>query len=172
MFCSNCGKEISEQAKFCKYCGAKTEKIQQEMPLIINKKIEPIDRKKPCVREVTIIAWFLIVIFGGNFVLWFMDGGLIDLLINRIVASEFLYRLWWVSNVISAIAMLKGLNWGRLLFLYSFPIIPIIKWLLFSRGEDISLIVMPLGIYIIMFMFLRRPNVLAFFLSNGETRKK
>ena len=31
MFCGNCGKELEEGALFCKYCGAKTEKLPKQV---------------------------------------------------------------------------------------------------------------------------------------------
>lgn len=42
MFCSNCGKEISDQARFCNYCGSKVESVQpQAAPVEPQQPVQP-----------------------------------------------------------------------------------------------------------------------------------
>lgn len=43
MFCSNCGKEISDQARFCNYCGSKVEIAQpQAAPVEPQQPVQPV----------------------------------------------------------------------------------------------------------------------------------
>lgn len=59
MFCSECGKEIEDNAKFCKYCGAEI-KVTQSHQEIVN----DINKKQPTLGESIIgLVFIVIVIF-------------------------------------------------------------------------------------------------------------
>lgn len=61
MFCDKCGKEISEQAKFCNHCGAPVNKPQAQTVSAPQKK--PVKKKKAGNAIVTIVV-ALVVYFG------------------------------------------------------------------------------------------------------------
>jgi len=42
MFCSKCGKEISDDSKFCKHCGSNIVRdVQEDKPIMVSKKKNP-----------------------------------------------------------------------------------------------------------------------------------
>lgn len=48
MFCSNCGKEISDQARFCNYCGSKVDVAQpQAAPVEPQQPVQPAQAAQP-----------------------------------------------------------------------------------------------------------------------------
>lgn len=76
---------------------------------------------------------------------------------------------WMMSsillNIVSGIAILKGLNWGRLLYLWTVGISMLIDWKL--SGFDI-MDMTGLVTYSIFLTILIRPQALAFFKNHGR----
>jgi len=81
--------------------------------------------------------------------------------------------LWLIAGgtmgIISGIAILKGLNWGRLLYLYYVPVLTISFILIiagtgrFKSGYVISLNILAIAFCIITVIFLTRSSSLVFF---------
>lgn len=117
--------------------------------------------------SVTVIAWIIIVAGGLSFVSilaytisevqWALEAADIS------VAIDILWRIVsGVIGVVSGIAILKGLNWGRLLYLCFVPISIVIGWILYGfRPTDILTVI----IYIVVLVFLTSPAASAFFAS-------
>lgn len=74
MFCPNCGKEVTNDAKFCQYCGFSIDKNQENDNVSKNVKRNSIHRKKLLIGSVIIIA----IIILGN----------IGILVNRSGESD------------------------------------------------------------------------------------
>ena len=62
MYCKNCGKEIAEDSKFCKYCGVEQDKISTKTSESYNKKVIGIPTIK--------------IIFSTSTKLWIVGYGL------------------------------------------------------------------------------------------------
>ena len=80
-------------------------------------------------------------------------------------------------GLVAGIAILKGLNWGRILYLLIVPILilsnSLIQWLLFGFGSILvpwfilARIVLPIIFYTIVFIFLTKSTVSAFFANRS-----
>lgn len=142
--------------------------------------------KRP--KSVAVIAWIIIAGNGFAFALglvktlryidsqaqWFSGN------IDRTVAITALWMVVWMVVVgirlVSGMAILKGLNWGRILYVLTVPILiifeclcqwllgfPSISYLVFSFG--ISKIIVP-GIFaIVVLVYMTKPAASAFFRS-------
>lgn len=80
MICNNCGKEINDDAKFCKFCGTKVENIYvSEQPVasepVSNNQVlqTMIVEKKPAVLQVVQLAMWIFLVL--NIVAFFMPIG-------------------------------------------------------------------------------------------------
>lgn len=51
MKCSKCGAELSEDTKFCSYCGQKIEKLTTPPPIVEETEIPPIPNKEPVIEN-------------------------------------------------------------------------------------------------------------------------
>lgn len=117
------------------------------------------DRMRP--KSVTIISWYLIIVgvlcvYGMNSVQFRIDYATRGIL----VAIEQLSRVF--LSLIPGIAMLKGFNWGRIIYLWGTGIF-IFSGIIFN---GFSPLVLPgIVIYLILFIFLTRPMVSEFFRS-------
>ena len=82
------------------------------------------------------------------------------------LATAVIWRI--VSGIIiivSGIALLKGLNWGRLLYLSFTPIAAVLSWLLYGfRPTAIIGIIF----YLIVLFFLTQPPASTFFRSGAS----
>lgn len=69
MFCTKCGKQIPDHAKFCKYCGASTTGPVREEPVTFQKK-----NKTAGIFWMILLVLFLLILIGaGIFLLTHMD---------------------------------------------------------------------------------------------------
>ncbi len=135
--------------------------------------------KRPA--SVTIIAWIFIVASGLNLVnlsrvltqrkalqfeiadkvpFWAIPPYADFKVVGK---SEVIVALWSVVagaiGLISGIAILKGLNWGRLLYLFSMPISIVLTWLHGFHTIDTLKVIF----YVIFLVFLTRPAASLFF---------
>lgn len=71
MFCKNCGQQINEGAKFCKFCGAQTKQNTSQFSSAApsNSFFQKINWSKPLLNRYTAI------LFGIIFVVWISAGG-------------------------------------------------------------------------------------------------
>lgn len=106
--------------------------------------------------SVTIMSWLLIV--ASVLMLIAVLPGLTTQFWNLPICAIY---------IASGIAMLKGRNWGRLLYLFFVPIFFIAKWLLSGFHFRASIIV-----YIIYLVLLTRPGVSAFFSNKSLSKSK
>lgn len=101
--------------------------------------------------SVTVIAWIIIVSGGLSF--WFL-----------LRPTTVLSVLWGVIRgtiaLASGIAMLKGLNWGRLLYLLYVPVAIILRLLLYGFSP---MQIMTVICYAAFLILLTRPAASAFF---------
>lgn len=88
-------------------------------------------------------------------------------------------RLWTTMavsgaiGVVSGIAILKGLNWGRLLYLCFFPITIVLSWLLYGfHLSHVLSYVLQIILYTVYFVFLTRPVASAFFARKNSEELK
>ena len=72
-------------------------------------------------------------------------------------------------DVASGLAILKGLNWGRLLYLIYLPLSLVLLWLL--KGFD-PLWLTSIPLYVVIFVLLTRPAAAAFFASEAPAKRK
>lgn len=86
--------------------------------------------------------------------------------LSTIGRSDIMFSLWMAVfvaiNLSSSIAIFKGFNWGRLLYLCSTPITIGLYWLLFGLRPVYLRILMAI-IYIVFLVFLVRPVASVFF---------
>jgi len=123
--------------------------------------------KRPA--SVSVIAW-IIIVTGGlimpvALLTFFVPEMQRMLEINRIISA------WAVLNgcvvILSGIAMLQGLNWGRLPYLWFIPISLVLGWLIYGfHGTHI----LTVTLYIVMFMFLTRTDAKTFFISRKSKK--
>jgi uncharacterized membrane protein len=122
--------------------------------------------------SVTVIAWILMVRSGLSLLVL---GNWLEILQPSVVVDNLIQIVFGVVViVVSSVAILKGLNWGRVLYLCCTPV-----WIVYnimrcvllsgSPGLIIQVIQSKLGLeiafYIVVFVFLTRPSVSAFFRS-------
>lgn len=121
MICNNCGKEINDDAKFCKFCGTKVENIyvsEQPVasePVSNNQVIQTmIVEKKPAVLQVVKLAMLIFLIL--NVVAFFMPIGEVkgfgeDKLMDFMKAKrDFLtFGIPLIASVIAAFSAFDGL---------------------------------------------------------------
>ena len=129
--------------------------------------------KRP--KSVTLIAWILIIVCSYYLINAVSESGYW----RSFAVVRFLILLWLVASgflgVVSGIAILKGLNWGRLLCLFYIPI-SIIAFVLLQAGFgflNVSfhlLNIVGIAFYIIVLIFLTRPASLAFF-AHGNSEE-
>jgi hypothetical protein len=134
--------------------------------------------KKERPKSVTVIGWIIIVwyslgilnmVFMGLQVLFSGTSG-------RSVLVISVYMLWIAilgTILVSGIGILKGYNWGRILYLLTAPIVIIFGclWFLYY-GSRISIpsiliyvpirIILPVIFYTVVFIFLKRPAASTF----------
>jgi hypothetical protein len=124
------------------------------------------DKKRPIV--ITIISWFQIAL---SLLALLFSVAFFSMPYAKIVAEDAGLPLTlvlitnfssWLIIIISALAMLKGFNFGRLIYLILTPILIVYRGILigFGYGTIINII-----FFIIIFILLTRPNVSAFFIS-------
>ena len=119
------------------------------------------NEKRPT--SVTVIAWIIFVM--GVLVLIAMFLGS-----SAPSASNGLFVVWGtlggVFCIVTGVAMLKGLNWGRLLYLWVAPISIVLESLVLGfQPADI----VRGTLYLVILFFLTRPTALKYFgLSEGE----
>lgn len=129
-------------------------------------------KKRPT--GVTVIAWIIIIMNGLSLVVtpiaFTMPEG--KRVLEQAGLSLATAIFWMVVSggicMVSGIAMLKGLNWGRLLYLYFAPISIILGWVLYGFRPNIVSVI----IYMVILVFLTRPAASTFFASgNSQTSK-
>lgn len=96
MFCSQCGKELSENSKFCNNCGAPVEAATQESPVQATPQVTPqeVPKKKSKAGLVIGLVILLLALLAGGGVLFFMN-----LPVNKIS------RAFGDGNVEAAVAL-------------------------------------------------------------------
>ena len=131
------------------------------------------NKKRPT--RVTVIAWLVIV--AGGYMLVVMpliytipevqqsleEGG------RSVAISVLLAVVAGAIAMVSGIAMLKGLNWGRLLYLGFVPIGFVLSLVLY--GPRPRLIIPAIG-YIVILAFLTSPDASTFFGSRASAGPK
>ena len=127
-------------------------------------------RKRPT--SVTVIAWFEIVTSGNILfkVIYYAKPEFRQLLeaSGRSVATNVLWGIvGGVIGLVSGIAMLKGLNWGRLLCL-CYPPVSIALTLLLYGFHRSKFFIVGVMIYIAELVFLTRPAASTFFAGGRE----
>lgn len=121
--------------------------------------------KRP--KSVTVIAWIIIVrgcmglLFVVNFARQQLSGGSVLLIPAAAIV------------IVSSIAILKGLNWGRLLYLFYIPIVTVYSLIMFVFGSSgitgiaakLSFIrfILEIIFYVVVLVYLTRPAASAFF---------
>lgn len=123
-------------------------------------------KKRP--NSVTVIGWINIISGGLSLIsMIFPATEEAQILLDATGRTGAIFTLMRIlSSVIyfiSGIAMLKGLNWGRLLYLYSVPTWIVFSGIIYLFSPMLVIAIIP---YIIILMFLTRPKALAFF-KNG-----
>jgi len=141
------------------------------------------NRKRP--KRVTLIACILIAAS-----LYYFANAVVNMLkgegISSVAVSKVSALLWLIVSgvigVVSGIAILKGLNWGRLLWLcympisiISYNILLIAEFRFLEAGflKALYLILfntVAIGFYAIVIAFLKRPASLAFF-THGNSEE-
>ena len=129
-------------------------------------------RKRP--RSVTVIAWIIIVLhglalFGLLVVLAMPPATRLQAAVGGEPEAAAYARglLGGGIGVISGIAMLLGLNWGRLLYLWFVPI-SLVVTLALSGSKLHSSFPLTVILYIVVLHYLRRADVRAFFQGREE----
>lgn len=126
-------------------------------------------KKRPT--SVTVIGFILAVLGGLGFV-----TSLVSIMKGSQPlesAGMSIVGLWsLVSNtlvVVSAIAILRGLNWGRLLYMILIPVSIVVPGLLYGF---VAAHVGGFIIYIVIILFLTRPAASRFFTSGNSEESK
>jgi len=136
-----------------------------------------LDRKKRPT-SVTVIAWFLIATYGytlaslplflsPEFRQIFEEMGMGI----SIAVSVLLTVVNSVLGVVSGIAMLKGFNWGRLLYLWSVPILTVL-YLVLTGFHFILMSILSLIFYLVVLVFLTRPAASTFFTGGASVESE
>jgi len=129
-------------------------------------------RKRP--KSVTVVAWIILVTTGLSF---------ITVLLISLSGEEFEFqmgqRMYGVVlavgfaggaiGIVSGITMLRGLNWGRLLFLVGMPIVNILKW---SISGFAPTSVVTILCYFLFLYFLTTPIASGFFRQEEADKSK
>ncbi|MFH0791334.1 MAG: hypothetical protein V2A64_06865 [Candidatus Omnitrophota bacterium] len=124
-------------------------------------------------KSVSVISW-IIIILGCSALYNVARMPAIFKMAEYQKLAEITGESLWISMLItsvigvlllvSGIAMLKGFNWGRLLYLWGYGISVLFN--IITRGP--SLIVLPsIVIYVIFLIFLTRPTAAEFFKSSA-----
>lgn len=101
MFCSSCGKKITENSKFCKYCGV------NQVEIGINNKEDIKIPNEPFIKNILEKAWFylwittLLVFFVSLYIIVHYSGKNIDFFV-----SDYLGNLFYLNIIIGVIAFL------------------------------------------------------------------
>ncbi len=106
--------------------------------------------------SVTVIAWIIMVSGGLSF--WF-------LLHNTTVLKVLWGIIRGTIALASGIAMLRGLNWGRLLYLLYVPVVIILLLLLYGF---FPMLIVNVICYVAFLILLTRPAASAFFAQQHE----
>ena len=131
----------------------------------------------------SVIAWILIIRGCLLLVLWSMPDHMRNYIRHSSFASDLIMAILWtgvggVVSMVSGAAILKGLNWGRLLYLCHTPI-----WIVFNGVQFVLFVlhapplpiapgfttkvilsfILRIAFYIVVFVFLTRPAASAFF---------
>ncbi len=130
-------------------------------------------RKRPI--SVTVIAWFEILTSGDMlFKMLYYAKSEFRQLVEASGRSVTISVLWGivggVITLVSGIAMLKGLNWGRWLCL-CYGAISIVLTLLLYGFYAPKFLIGGIAIYIVQLVFLTRPAVSTFF-TCGSSEKQ
>ena len=121
MICNNCGKEINDDAKFCKFCGTKVENIYVTEQPVASEQVNnnqviqaAMVEKKPVVLQVVKLAMLIFLIL--NVVAFFMPIGEVkgfgeDKLMDFMKAKrDFLtFGIPLIASVIAAFSAFDGL---------------------------------------------------------------
>lgn len=124
-------------------------------------------KKRPT--SITVIAWIIIIWGGLSLVAMLLTSRMPEMqqaleAAGISVAFSILCAIvGFAISAVSGIAILKGLNWGRLLYLCYVPISIIFEWGLygFDPGAHIPAIIF----YLVVLTILTRPAASAFFRS-------
>jgi hypothetical protein len=124
----------------------------------VKKGISMVKGKRPT--SVTVIAVILIL---SSCLLWLMPIRRLPN-IKHLNQRDHFISLWGtvfgIIHLASGIAILKGRNWGRLLYLCSIPILIILDWVVFRYRRAFIFLISE---YVASFAFLVRPAASAFF---------
>lgn len=86
MYCGKCGKEINDNANFCKSCGAKTNKVYESYSS--TEKTNVVQETKPKSRLVAgILGIFLGALGLHRFYLGYVEIGIVQLALNFLCLS-------------------------------------------------------------------------------------
>lgn len=105
MFCKNCGKEISDDASFCRYCGAKTvEEIKVENKNSYDIIVRIINIAVIVFALLNIVAFFLPVFNGkGNTLMDCIKKGKVD----KDYRSFMCYGFALIATILSVIVIIE-----------------------------------------------------------------
>jgi fatty acid desaturase len=128
--------------------------------------------------SVTVVAIILIVLYS----LSILSGLVIPVLAKRPVFQKALEAqhmtvrtatllpiVGGVTVLAAAIAMLNGLNWGRLLYFATVPLLLVLQWVL---GRFTPMQALPIVLYIVFVILLTRPKAAAYFAPGAADAKK
>ena len=122
------------------------------------------EKKRPT--SVAVIAWIITITSGLSLVatpftvMMPLARQAIEATGMSVGMAIFWGMLSGAIGVVSGIAMLKGVNWGRLLYLWAMPIMTVLNWILYGfNANGIPGII----VYVIFLIFLIRPAASAFF---------
>ncbi len=154
--CDQCGTEVTAEAGICPKCGSALNGISSE------KKIRP--------KSVTIISWYIIVVsvLVLIIILFFTSEKMMGT--SRIVELSPLGYIELIFNLIIGIAMLNGINWSRILYLWARPVEILI--LLTNPSVVGGKIMFSIIFYLIVLYFLTRPEAIRYFKQNELYNKE
>lgn len=84
MFCTNCGKEIADHAKFCSECGTQVPELKEEPNTASceEKPIEEVQTTTPK-KKLSVLALVGFIVSMASFLLLPLPGGIVGLILSR-----------------------------------------------------------------------------------------
>lgn len=130
-------------------------------------------KKRPT--SVAVIAWIIIVVHGLSLVITPLGYTMpvVRQALEAVGVSVAIAVLWAIVSgaigLVSGIAILKGINWGRWLFLCFYPLSLVISWWLY--GFRLTYII-SIIFYIIVLVLLTAPAASTFFARGSSMESK
>jgi hypothetical protein len=125
------------------------------------------NQKKPPT-GVSVVAWIIIVGYSTLFMMTLFGSSLpaIQQRFERMGTPLPMVVAGSLIGLVSGIAMLCGLNWGRLLYFWYIPIAIVLRWLLYGfHPTHLSNLIF----YLIVVEVLTMPAASAFFINDTLT---